>query len=274
MLTKKQTITMISSAVRRADSKVVVNATWKALNLQHGIGRLQGRQLALTEQDHQHLRRLLINAMNFDPLLDDPACLGQGRLEQSQLRDEKAGGARAAAGIVMLGSTTGELALSSGRYRLPPGATLNVPSDQLAGVSRVVLIENLAVMYSLSRYRWPADVASLPMLFRGSPQVTPAAVTQALAHVAEVICFPDFDPQGVRNSLVQPKACAIIVPTEATIADIVAAGCDKPQDYEGQTEARLWLRRQEHPAAQRLIRLQYAISQEAMAGHGLEMISR
>lgn len=271
MLTKKQTIVMISRTVRRAEDKVALNETWKTLNLQHGIGRLQGRQLALSDQDHQHLRRLLIMTMNFDPLLDDVARLGGDRLQQSQFRDEKVGGARAGSGIVMLGSATGELALHSGCYRLPPGATLNVPSDELAGISRIVLVENLAVMYSLSRYRWPDDFAGLPMLFRGSPQVTPAAVTQALAYVAEVICFPDFDPQGIRNSLVQPKACAIIVPTEAAIAGIVTAGRDKPQDYERQSEARLWLRRQENPAAQRLIRLQRAISQESMAGYELEV---
>ncbi len=65
MLTKKQTIVMISRTVRRAEDKVALNETWKTLNLQHGIGRLQGRQLALSDQDHQHLRRLLIMTMNL-----------------------------------------------------------------------------------------------------------------------------------------------------------------------------------------------------------------
>lgn len=272
MLTKKQTILMISRAVRRSEEKVTINETWKVLNRQYGIGRLLGRQLTLSEHDHQHLRRLLINEMNFDPLVDDPESIGRDRIEQSRFRDEKVGGARASGGVVMLGSATGEMELFGGRCRIPPGSTLNCPCDRLAGTRRVVLVENLAVMYSLSRYLWPEDVAGVPMLFRGSPQNTPVAVTQALAHVEEVICFPDFDPQGVRNSLVQPKASALILPTEATVAAIVAAGRDKPQDYEGQTEARLWLRQQNHPAAARLIRLQRAVSQESMVGLPLELI--
>jgi len=53
---------------------------------------------------------------------------------------------------------------------------------------------------------------------------------------------------------------------------IIAEEWDKPQDYERQHVAREWLRRVELPQVKDLLTRELAISQESMAGMGLEVL--
>lgn len=273
MLKTSQTIGTITRVLRRCADKVHLTNTWRSLHRLHGVGTLAGRSLILDEQDRLHLRQLLIHHIGFDPLIHNADALQGDRIERSQFRDEKVGGGKVSEGIVMVGSASGTLALASGTYHIPAGSTLNVPATELADSARIVLIENLTVMYALQRYHWPEAVRDLPMLFRGSPQVSPAAVTAALASegILEVICFPDYDPQGLFNSLTLPKVTALLVPTSETIARLVDSNRDKPDDFWRQQQAREWLRSQPIPAVQRLLADELALSQESMAGETLEL---
>ncbi|OWG36858.1 hypothetical protein CAQ69_18730 [Stutzerimonas stutzeri] len=267
-----RTIETITNALRRCDRKVNLTKTWYCLHQSYGIGTpsSSGASLKLSEQDHSTLRALIQRHTSFDPLKQTTAELKGDRMELAlKTRNEKLSSQTVSAGIVMVGSPTHALTLASGTYQLPPGSTLNVPAEELHGTHRVVLIENLPVMYHLARYRWPQDIVEIPMLFRGSPQFTPAAVTKALAGVHEVVCFADYDPQGLMNCLTQRRACAMVLPTDEAILRITSTGLDKPADFANQQAAREWLNTLQLPPVQRMLAQKLAISQESMAGSEL-----
>lgn len=273
MITDKRSITTITNAVRRRSDKVQLNATWAQLNQNYGIGTQIGSgTLQLTESDHRTLRAMLKRDMTFDPLLQGTSDLNGDRLElAAKTRNEKVSRATIADQIVMVAALSGELTLASGAYRHPAGGTLSVPANELQGLNRVLLVENLHVMFSLHRYQWPEEVRHLPMLFRGSPQLTPAAVMKALNGVSEVVCFPDYDPQGLMNTFTL-KASAIVLPTSETIERIVDARLDKPADFAKQVAARNWLRKLQNGPVETLLSRELAISQESMAGMQLEVL--
>ncbi|HFI2215130.1 TPA: hypothetical protein ACGPO2_001601 [Pseudomonas aeruginosa] len=271
MLTDKRSVTTVTNAVRRHSDKVQLNATWTRLNMDYGIGTRIGSALQLTEADHQTLRAMLQRAMAFDPLLHGASVLSGDRIElASRTRNEKVSRTKIADRIVMVASLSGELTLASGSFRHPIGGTLSVPAKEMHGLDRVLLIENLHVMFALHQYLWPDEVRHLPMLFRGSPQITPAAVKNALSGVSEVVCFPDYDPQGWMNTLTL-KARTIVLPTSSTIARVVADRLDKPMDFAKQHEAQNWLRALQIEPVEAFLRREVAISQETMAGMALEL---
>ncbi|HGM6965044.1 TPA: hypothetical protein ACKQDH_002530 [Pseudomonas aeruginosa] len=272
MLTDKRSIATVTNAVRRHSDKVQLNSTWTRLNQDYGIGTRNGSGvLQLTESDHRTLRAMLHRDMAFDPLLHGASALSGDRLDlASRTRNEKVSRAKIADRIVMIASLSGELTLASGSFRHPIGGTLSVPAKEMQGLDRVLLIENLHVMFGLHQYLWPVEVRHLPMLFRGSPQITPAAVTTALSGVSEVVCFPDYDPQGWMNALTL-NARAIVLPARSTIQRIVFDKLDKPRDFAKQHAAQDWLRAQQIGAVDTFLRQEVAISQEAMAGMALEL---
>jgi hypothetical protein len=273
MLTNKRSIETVTVALRRHSSKVQLNATWKQLNTEHGIGTLIGSSaLQLSDADHVELRAMLKRDMTFDPLAEGMDAFEGDRLKRAQnTRDEKVGGGTIADHVVMVASLSGELDLASGTYRHPIGGTLSVPAAELHGLKQVLLIENLHVMFALHHYCWPQEVMRIPMLFRGSPQITPRAVKIALSGIEEMISFPDYDPQGWMNTLTA-KARAIIVPSPETVSRIVGAKLDKPKDFETQVDARLWLGKSQIEQVQTMLRDEVAISQESIAGMPLEIL--
>lgn len=272
MLKEKRTITTITNTVRRCDDKVPLTKTWESLNQRYGVGSVIGARLHLSEHDHRTLRNLLQQNMTFDPLTQTAKDLQDDRIGLgSKFRNEKVSGNSVEADMVLIGAGACGLILPSGSYTLPTCAALSIPARELHGLKRVVLIENLPVMYALNRYRWPDDLAGVPMLFRGSPQYNAKAVSLALEGVESVICFPDYDPQGLMNSLTQRRGIAVILPTNWTIGRIVSDKRDKPVDFENQQAAREWLSTRQFPPVKRMLEERLAISQESMAGESLEM---
>ncbi|UHG95146.1 DUF7281 domain-containing protein [Pseudomonas sp. 7-41] len=273
IFTTRRSITPIVKAIRQHATKVQLNATWSRLHSDYGIGTKFGSSsLALSEGDLHTLRVMLQRDAGIDALHQSLGELEGDRIDTAKKsRNEKLARLRTADRVVMVASLSGQLELASGIYRHPIGGSLNVPAEELHGSERVLLVENLAVMFAIHEYRWPDEVKRLPMLFRGSPQNTAAAVTKALAGVTDVICFPDYDPQGWMNTLTI-KARGIVVPTMDAIECIIAEEWDKPQDYERQHVAREWLRRIELPQVEDLLTRELAISQESMAGMGLEVL--
>lgn len=272
MLTDKRSINTVVIALRRDSGKVQMNSTWLRLHRDYCIGvRLGSTALRLTEEDHRTLRAMLMRDMTFDPLLHGLEVFEGDRLDLAgRVRNEKLGRATVADQIVMVASLSGELPLASGTYKHPVGGTMSVPAAELHGLKRVLLVENLHVMFALQRYRWPEEVRDLPMLFRGSPQITPAAVTIALSRIEQVVSFPDFDPQGWMNTLTT-DSCAIVLPSAETIESIVKTRLDKPADFAEQSSARIWLSNCLLEPVRMMLRRELAISQESMAGMSLEM---
>lgn len=261
-------------AIRQDARKVQINATWLRLNNDYKIGKKLGNNfLSLTEDDLQTVRMMLKKEAGVDALHVSLEELEGDRLAMAKKsRNEKLARLKTGDRIVMVASVSGQLQLASGMYNHPVGGSLSVPAEEFHGLDTVLLVENQAVMYAVHEYRWPSEVKHLPMLFRGSPQITPAAVTKALSGVNQVISFPDYDPQGWMNSLTA-KARGIVVPSMRAINTIVFEEWDKPMDYEKQCVAREWLGRVDLPRVQDMLRRKLALSQESMAGMELEFLA-
>lgn len=260
-------------AIRQDARKVKINATWLSLHITYSIGkRLGATYLTLTNAELHTVRMMLQRETGIDALLVSMEELEGDRLALAKKsRNEKLARLRPGDFVVMVASLSGQIQLASGVYSHPARGTLNVPAEELHGLDTVILVENQAVMFAVNEYHWPSNVMHLSMLFRGSPQITPAAVTRALAGVKNVICFPDFDPQGWMNTLTA-RAQGIVVPSANTIAEVVACQLDKPQDYENQDGAREWLQRVAIPMVQDMLLRKLALSQESMAGMELEYL--
>lgn len=263
----------VVNAIRQDARKVQLNSTWSRLNNDYKIGKKLGNNyLTLTESDLQTVRLMLKKETGLDALnLSLEELEGDRLAVAKKSRNEKLARTKTGDRIVMVASVSGQLQLATGVYTHPVGGSLSVPAEELHGLDTVLLVENQAVMYAVHEYRWPNEVKHLPMLFRGSPQITPAAVTKALSEVKRVLCFPDYDPQGWMNTLTA-KAHGIVVPSMSAIESIVFEEWDKPLDYAKQHVAQEWLSRVDLPLVQDMLRRELALSQESMAGMELEFL--
>ncbi|MED5609493.1 hypothetical protein VV867_17485 [Pseudomonas sp. JH-2] len=267
-------IRAIADAVAFVKDYVPANKLWKRLNAQYEIGTKQGARFSLTAADHKYLRDLVRNEYGFDLLKERPL---DGELDRMSLaqktRSEKLSGEEVSRDIILVGSGCGVLSLPEGDFTLPTGAVLQLQASALHGAEQVVLVENLSPMYHLHHYLWPVGMSRTPMIFRGSPQYSPAAVAKALAGVRRVICFPDFDPQGLLNSFCTDKADGLVIPTKKTRSELICRRLDKPHDFTRQVEARDWLRKQRLGLeyVSDLLASETGFSQESMVGLDLQV---
>jgi len=268
-------IRAIAETVALAKDYVTANKLWKRINAQYGIGTKQGARFSLTASDHKYLRDIVRNEYGFDPLKEKPLDGDLDRMSLAQkTRSEKLSGEEVGRDIILVSSGSGDLFLPQGDFTLPTGAVLQLQASALHGADQVVLVENLSPMYHLHRYIWPQGMSQIPMIFRGSPQYSPAAVAKALAGVRRVICFPDFDPQGLLNSFCTDNAGGLVIPTRSARSELIRRGLDKPQDYTRQVEARDWLRKQKLGLefVTDLLDSETGLSQESMVGLGLQVV--
>lgn len=267
-------IRVIADTVAFAKEYVPANKLWKRLNELYGIGIKQGVRFSLTAENHKYLRDLVRNEYGFDLLRERPLDGELDRMSLAQMtRSEKLSGEVVGRDIILVSSGSGDLSLPQGDFTLPMGAVLQLQASALHGAEQVVLVENLSPMYHLHRYLWPVGMKRIPMIFRGSPQYSPAAVAKALAGVRRVICFPDYDPQGLRNSFCTEKAAGLVMPTKKARAELIHRELDKPQDFTRQVEARDWLRKQKLGFAfvAELLASETGFSQESMVGLDLQI---
>ena len=274
MLTNKRYLTAIMNAVRRNQDKITLTDTWRQIHQLYGVGTKLGTSaLLLTAADHQTLLALVRKDMSLDPLEHSTAALEWDRLALAAIsRNEKVSGRAVGEGLVLVAHPSGRVLLPSGEYQHPRGGTLNVQAIDLHGVEKVLLVENLSVMIAAHRYQLPAELQDVPMLFRGDRQWSPRAVSAAREGGADLISFPDYDPQGLMNSLTA-GASAVVVPAPATIARILEARLNKPADFDRQSAAAEWLERRGRTIVADMLRRRLAISQESMAGQVLELIA-
>ncbi|MGM3387258.1 hypothetical protein KXR94_06365 [Stutzerimonas stutzeri] len=95
----------------------------------------------------------------------------------------------------------------------------------------------------------------------------PTALEVADSGVAEIVAFPDFDPQGLLNSLTLKRCIGIIHPS--VIAAEAAKACqrDKPSSFARQHDARRWLEaKRSFQFVDYMLREGVAITQESMQG--------
>ncbi len=274
MLTNKRHLTAIMNAVRRNQDRVTLTDTWRQIHQDYDVGTMHGASaLLLTEADRRTLRALVKRDMSLDPLVHNTAVLEGDRLALAAIsRNEKVSGRAVGEGLVLVAHPSGKVRLPFGDYQHPRGGTLNIQAVDLHGMAKVLLVENLSVLLAAHRYHLPSELQDVPMLFRGDRQWSPKAVSTAREGVAELISFPDYDPQGLMNSLTA-GAAAIVVPTPATIAHILECRLNKPADFDKQAAAVEWLEREGLPITADMLGRRLAISQESMAGQALELIA-
>lgn len=278
-LDSRRTLDSIKRALVEARTKVRLTNTWSDLHAFYGVGNIQGRDLVLTASDRMNLRELVKQQCNIDLLADGGTALQQLISEDrntlaQQISNEKLSGKPVTEDMVLIGSASGQLVLPEQTLQLPAGMLINCNYSHLHGLEQLVLVENLATMRELHSYCWPESLCDAVMLFRGSPQFLPSAVTSAISGIQKVFCFPDYDPQGLMNSLTQARGAGIITPTAAGIEELCAKGLSKSDRYYNQAGARQWLAKQ-HPSlphAQAILAGKIAISQEAMFGYSLELV--
>lgn len=274
MLTNKRHLTAIMNAVRRNQDKITLTDTWRQIHQLYGVGTKLGTSaLLLTAADHQTLLALVRKDMSLDPLKHSTAALEGDRLALAAIsRNEKVSGRTVGEGLVLVAHPSGRVLLPSGDYQHPRGGTLNLQAIDLHGLERVLLVENLSVMLAAHRYQLPTELQDVPMLFRGDRQWSPRAVSAAREGISDLISFPDYDPQGLMNSLTA-GASAVVVPAPATIARILEARLNKPADFDRQSSAVEWLARGGAAIAADMLCRRLAISQETMADQALELLA-
>lgn len=233
MLTNKRHLTAIMNAVRRKQDKITLTDTWRQIHQLYGVGTKHGTSaLVLTAEDHQTLLAVARKDMSLDPLKHSTAVLKGDRLALAAIfRNKKVSGRMVGEGLVLVAHPSGRVLLPSGDYQHSRGGTLNIQASDLHGLERVLLVENLSVMLAAHRYQMPAQLQDVPMLFRGDRQRSPKAVSAARVGNSDLISFPDYDPQGLMNSMTT-GASAVVVPAPATIARILEARLNKPADFD------------------------------------------
>lgn len=266
-------LNIIDKALRSDASTVAYNRTWQQLHLMYDIGQLKGaNSLALSDKDRRHLRDLVKHQTGVDLLAVDHQ-MSFSRLKDASrldiarhLPNEKLSGRSVTEEMVLIGSATGRIALPGGPIDVFPGMTVSCHHKHLHGLHRVILVENLATMHALEQYRWPAQLDGSVMLFRGSVSQSPKAVSEVVNQVSEVVCFPDYDPQGVMNSLTQSKSVGIVMPDKAGVDLMLATGLNKDDLFLKQDAAKQWLRTSAStlPYVSDMLSRGIALSQEAM----------
>lgn len=263
----------IDKALRSNAAAVAYNRTWQHLHAMHDIGQLKGaNRLALSGKDRRHLRDLVKHQTGVDLLaVDHEMSLSRlrdaSRLDIAKhLPNEKLSGRSVTEDMVLIGSAHGRIELPGGRIDVLPGMTVSCHHKHLHGLHRVILVENLAAMHALEQYPWPAQLEGSVMLFRGSVSQSPKAVTEVVNRVSEVVCFPDYDPQGVMNSLTQSKSSGIVMPDKAGIDLMLAKGLNKDDLFLKQDGAKQWLQTSAStlPYVSDMLSRGIALSQEAM----------
>lgn len=263
----------IDKALRSNAAAVAYNRTWQHLHAMHDIGQPKGaNRLALSDKDRRHLRDLVKNQTGVDLLAVDHE-MSLSRLKDASrldiarhLPNEKLSGRIVTEDMVLIGSATGRIALAGGAIEVLPGMTVNCHHKHLHGLHSVILVENLAAMHALDQYPWPTQLEGSVMLFRGSVSQSPKAVTEVVNRVSEVVCFPDYDPQGVMNSLTQSKSSGIVMPDKAGIDLMLAKGLNKDDLFFKQDAAKRWLQTSAStlPYVSDMLSRGIALSQEAM----------
>jgi len=266
-----QTLRMIEKVVVEGRDSVVLNKTWEDIHAFLGIGTRRHRHLLLTRQDRETLNTMVSQRISVDLRSGGGKAVtglaSLGRAELSQVTPyEKLSGKPVTEDIVLIGSPSGVVKLPDTSIALPAGMAVNCHYAHLHNLDTVVMVENLASMYCLNSYPFPECFRDAVMLFRGSPQLTPVAVSKAIEGVGQVICFPDYDPQGLMNSLTQRKSVGMLVPSMADIQHLLALKLNKAADFDKQDAARRWLavHAAHLPCVSFMLNHRVALSEEAM----------
>ncbi len=270
---------VVQRALQRAEGKVKLNATWRRVHEETGIGDLVGVSLMLSHDDRIQLRDWLNRKTGVDPLSKEK--LGATRMEVAQQgRDEKLAAGRVFGGMIKVARADGTaIKLTSGPATVPPCTLLNVePEALIVAQESVVVVENGAVMRHWQEINLPSSIKSAILIYRGHGDDAQHVLNLLKGGgAARRVGFFDFDPAGLQMGLTLPVDSLLIPaewPTLTTNAEWVR-DYNKPEAFWHQGEALRYLKSHAPAPLTTLVRHmeqhQLALTQEHIVKHRIPL---
>lgn len=190
------------------------NPTWARIHEETCCGTLVGRVFQFTDDELQRLRRFAQSLTGLDPLFDSTV---GGRMDMAEkVPDEKLANDSVFGQLVVM-ATAGKAQIRvSGEFaRIPRGAVLSVPFDQLDAEhlhqQRLVVIENGALMPECHHMQLPRGWEGCVFVYRGHRENIRHTQKLMERHPAELLgLFFDFDPAGLDMALAVGKGRVFI----------------------------------------------------------------
>lgn len=222
MSLSKTELRVIERAVNNKSSTVQLSKTWRALHERYVIGRQQGKELYLSQHDHNELVDIVKGATGLNLLEHSIDDFGDRIDTAGKVAFEKMSGLSVAHDMVLMRSLSGTVQLD-GTYQHPPEGLLWIPLKQALQCkhSCLLVIENLAVMRHLCRAQLPSELIEMDPLvvYRGDKAHSPIPAKQLMeALELPVYVFADADPAGIQIALSVPNCCGLVLPEITAIA--------------------------------------------------------
>lgn len=176
-----------------------MNASWRSLHDELGIGAIETGKLRLAPADHEKLRSWITLETSADPLVTD---IKGGRLEvASQVSNEKWAIEGVFSDLMQVNVRSGEVPLKQGDAVTPPDTLLSITPDDLAidRIKSVVIVENGIIARHWHKCRIPADLDDSIMVYRGhdaNATVVKRWIKSISSNITAIGYF-DFDPAGL-----------------------------------------------------------------------------
>ena len=231
MSLSKKSFTAIQRALHNRTFRVALNATWRQIHNEFGVGSTAGKHLLLTPEDHEKLRKLTCLEAGADPLT---TTITGDRLEAASLvRNEKWARENVFSGMIQVNVQSGEIPLSQGNAVTPPGTLLTVASADiiLDGINTVLLIENGIVARYWQQCPIPDGLTNALMVYRG--HATEARAVRgwldSLPSSVKKTGYFDFDPAGL-GMAIDYDLHAILIP-EPLDDELLLGRNNKPEAH-------------------------------------------
>jgi len=220
MSLSKTELRVIERAVNNKSSTVQLSKTWRALHERYAIGRQQGKELYLSQHDHNELVDIVKGATGLNLLEHSIDDFGDRIDTAGKIAFEKMSGQGVAHDMVLIRSLSGTVQLD-GSYQHPPEGLLWIPLEQALQCkhSCLLVVENLAAMRHLHQAQFPSElIEQNPLVvYRGDKAHSPIPAKQLIeALEIPVYVFADADPAGIKIALAVAHCKGLVLP-EVTV---------------------------------------------------------
>lgn len=228
---------LIQRLLERVAPSTPLGTTSRRLQIDLGIGRVQGKTLYLSDRDRAEMR-LLLHAKGYSespmPLKD------MRRSDRLALAtpNEKAGGGALKTGRVSIKVLPGkELKIAGKTISLPDGSHIDIDwrrIDGAIGHDSIMLVENYEVFDQLHQLTFdlPGLCEDPLVIYRGDKNESRLDNVKALLTATNlpVLAFVDIDPKGLHIAGCCPHLLGVVAPSftelNATLASSAAARHD------------------------------------------------
>jgi len=228
----KKSYSAVQRILRNRSFKVPLNAIWKELHDELGVGSMSSTHLVLSADDHATLREWFSLEAGSDPLI---TTVSGDRLNTASLvRDEKWATESVFSGMMQVNVISGVVPIAQGDAITPPGTLLEVTADDLQTdrIDTVVLVENGIVARYWHKSQIPAELASALMVYRGHSAENTKCVRRwidQLPSPIKKVGYFDFDPAGL-GIAIDYRMDAILIP-DSLDERLIEGTNNKPESH-------------------------------------------